>query len=239
MKEKILPVFLAAALVGSACQRPPEATPLPQQTPLAASGEPRPRRDIEAEIQRRVQATVTAQEEKPEKEWVIFKNPLGLYEIQYPESWKAEPTHAGYDVFFNPSSNRDLPVQFNVSPESINPGVNPQTYLDASIKQLNQWLIQKGHDGYSIEKIEKKLSTKIDQGRILKANQIQGSTVKYDQRIALLIAKSSLWKISFAGASPLSILDEEAFNRAIKTFVPLRSSLPEQPAQQGGKTSSH
>lgn len=236
MRKEVLPIFLAAGLalatVGSAsCQRPPE-------TP-----------DVEATVQARVRATLTAgsgqvepaatpaplSEEKPEKGWVIFKNPLGLYKIQYPESWKSESTNNGYDVFFNPSSNREYPVQFNVFPEPINPGVNPQAYLDASIKQLNQWLIQKGHDGYSLEKIEKKSSAKIDQGVTLKANQIQGSVVKFDQRIALLIAKSSLWKISFAGTSPLSTLDEETFNRAIKTFVPLQSSLSEQPAQQAAR----
>lgn len=53
--------LVIAAVGGASCKREPISPP---PTPLAASGQPRPA-DIEAEIQKRVQATVTAQRETP------------------------------------------------------------------------------------------------------------------------------------------------------------------------------
>lgn len=70
-------ILLATALAAVAlagCPRVPETRPPP--TPTAASGEPRPSA-IEAEIQRRVQATVTAQATTPDIQVLVPNSSIG------------------------------------------------------------------------------------------------------------------------------------------------------------------
>lgn len=128
MRKEVLPVLLAAALVGAACQRPPEATPPPQRIPLAASGEPRPP-DIEAEIQKRVQATVTAQQaakpaeasKPPDKSPATQKAELVLfgehptYELRFPKGWTAlRDSRSNASIFRDPQSSQDNPTRVSV-----------------------------------------------------------------------------------------------------------------------------
>lgn len=102
-------LLLATALAGVAlagCPRQPEATP-PQRTPLAASGEPRPS-SLEAEIQARVQAIVTAQQPRPfptekqnpqERSIYVSRDSITSFQVEYsPFLWgKSQSIANGLD----------------------------------------------------------------------------------------------------------------------------------------------
>lgn len=83
MRKEFFPVLLAAALVGSACQRPPEA-----QSPPPAPGASRP-----AEAQK----PASSLEKKTESGWPVFSSTRFPYLMGYPSSWKLNLE--GLDLF--------------------------------------------------------------------------------------------------------------------------------------------
>lgn len=96
-KELVFALGLTIATVGGACKREPQQQPPP--TPTASSGEPRPS-SLEAEIQARVRATVTAQRETPPtSEKILFTStdPKLPFQVKYdPSYWTI-----GKDLNFN------------------------------------------------------------------------------------------------------------------------------------------
>lgn len=136
-KGELIPrgILLATALAGVAlvgCQRQPEATPLPQQTPIAASGEPRPP-DIEAEIQKRVQATVTAQK-IPELEL----SEASGFEFKYPKGWIKDYVQ-GVTSFIDPQSPKDYPTRLGVSAWGRTTA-SIKDYMKEKENQKHEWL---------------------------------------------------------------------------------------------------
>lgn len=115
MRKELASVFLAAAVVGSACQRLPEATPPPRAEAL----------------QKPPAKPAPSQERKSESGWTVFRSTRFPYQMNYPSSWKLNLE--GLDLFRKEGGSN---VFWTTARVDASVAVQPKTTADDFLVQV-------------------------------------------------------------------------------------------------------